>query len=98
MKTDLAGGILPSALFGANAAWWSIMLIALNLNVTMKRQVLGTGWAERRMKAVRYHLIGVAGRLVRHGRGLVLRLERADCRLLDGWRERIQALAVESAG
>ena len=41
MKNDLAGGVLPSALFGANAAWWTIMLIALNLNVTMKRQVLG---------------------------------------------------------
>jgi hypothetical protein len=98
MKNDMAGGVLPSALFGANAAWWSIMLIALNLNVMMKRQVLGAGWTERRMKAVRFHLIGVAGRLVRHGRGLVLRLERAACRMLDGWRERIQALGAAPAG
>jgi hypothetical protein len=25
MKEDLAGGYLPSSLFGANAAWWWIM-------------------------------------------------------------------------
>lgn len=98
MKTDLAGGTLPSALFGANAAWWAIMHIAFNLNVTMKRQVLGAGWVERRMKAVRYHVIGIAGRLVRHGRRLVLRLEQGAFRLLDGWRARIHALAGPPAG
>jgi len=32
MKDDLAGGRLPSKLFGANAAWWGAMLLALNLN------------------------------------------------------------------
>ena len=31
MKSDLAGGQLPSARFGANAAWWAIMILALNL-------------------------------------------------------------------
>src|SRR5450631_2448658 len=28
MKDDLAGGTMPSALFGVNAAWWTIMIIA----------------------------------------------------------------------
>jgi hypothetical protein len=32
MKDDLAGGKLPSAYFGVNAAWWPIMIIAMNLN------------------------------------------------------------------
>jgi hypothetical protein len=98
MKTDLAGGALPSALFGANAAWWTIMHLAFNLNVTMKRQVLGAGWVERRMKAVRYHVIGVAGRLVRHGRTVVLRLERAARDFLDRCRAGIHALARPPAG
>ena len=39
MKDDLAGGRLPSGLFGANAAWWAIMVFAHNLNVMMKRLV-----------------------------------------------------------
>ncbi|MEW6141207.1 MAG: IS1380 family transposase, partial [Thermodesulfobacteriota bacterium] len=41
IKSDLAGGKLPSGLFGANAAWWQIMILAFNLNAAMKRQVLG---------------------------------------------------------
>ena len=41
MKSDLAGGQLPSGLFGANAAWWTLMILALNLSAAMKRLVLG---------------------------------------------------------
>ena len=41
IKEDLAGGKFPSGLFGANAAWWQIMILAHNLNVAMKRLVLG---------------------------------------------------------
>jgi len=36
MKEDLAGGRLPSGKFGENAAWWSIMVLAHNLNTAMK--------------------------------------------------------------
>lgn len=39
-KEDLAGGKLPSGDFGENAAWWWIMILALNLNAAMKRLVL----------------------------------------------------------
>ncbi len=44
MKEDLAGGKLPSGDFGENAAWWWIMVLSLNLNVIMKRLVLGQAW------------------------------------------------------
>ena len=30
MKTDLAGGRMPTGRFGANAAWWTIMILAHN--------------------------------------------------------------------
>ncbi len=30
LKSDLAGGRLPSGLFGANAAWWAIAVLAFN--------------------------------------------------------------------
>ncbi len=43
MKEDLAGGQLRSALFGANAVWWGIMVLAFNLNSLMKRLVLPEG-------------------------------------------------------
>ena len=74
MKEDLAGGKLPSGLFGSNAAWWQIMILAFNLNVAMKRLVLGEDWAHRRMKAIRFWLINVPGRVLRHARRLVVRL------------------------
>lgn len=74
MKEDLAGGKLPSGLFGANAAWWQIMILAFNLNSAMKRLVLGGSWVNRRMKAIRFWLINVPGRVLRHARSLVVRL------------------------
>ena len=70
MKHDLAGGTLPSGLFGANAAWWAIMVLAHNLNATMKRLVLGPAWVARRMKALRLALIALPGRVIRHARRL----------------------------
>lgn len=74
MKEDLAGGKLPSGLFGANAAWWQIMILAFNLNVAMKRLVLGGDWVNRRMKAIRFWLINLPGRVLEHGRQLFVRL------------------------
>jgi hypothetical protein len=74
MKEDLAGGKLPSGLFGANAAWWQIMILAFNVNSAMKRLVLGGNWVNRRMKAIRFWLINVPGRVLRHARSLVVRL------------------------
>lgn len=74
MKDDLAGGRLPSKLFGANAAWWSVMILALNLNTLMKRLVLGAQWVAKRMKAIRYWIINLPGRLVRGARQLTLKL------------------------
>ncbi len=41
MKDDLAGGRLPSSDFDENAAWWWIMIIAFNLNVTSGFHVAG---------------------------------------------------------
>jgi hypothetical protein len=74
MKDDLAGGTMPSARFGVNAAWWAIMIIAMNLNTMMKRLVLGAEWATRRMKAIRLHLIALPGQLMTHARQLTIRL------------------------
>jgi len=74
MKEDLAGGHLPSAKFGANAAWWGIMVLAFNLNSLMKRLVLPKGWVPKRLKAIRFGFINVAGRLVTRSRQLIIRL------------------------
>ena len=74
MKRDLAGGRLPSKLFGADAAWWGTMILTMNLHLLMKVLVLGEEWIPKRMKAVRYGIINLPGRLVNHARQLILRL------------------------
>jgi hypothetical protein len=96
MKEDLAGGKLPCAEFGKNAAWWAMMILALNLNVAMKRLVLQDGWVTRRMKAIRFHLVHIAGRLLDGGRQLKLRVGCGTHMLevIIRARNRIMALAV----
>ncbi len=76
MKEDLAGGRLPSGYFGANAAWWAVMVLAFNVQRIMQGLVLGGEWENRRMKAVRFGLIHVAGRVLEHGRKLIIRLSQ----------------------
>ena len=74
MKEDLAGGKLPSSDFGENAAWWWIMILAFNLTAALKQLVLRGSWVTQRMKAVRFSLIGLPGRVMKHARGLIVRL------------------------
>jgi hypothetical protein len=76
LKEDFAGGKMPSNEFGANAAWWQIAVLAMNIASAMKRLVLGGVWAKRRMKAIRLLLISVPGRVVEKARQLYLRLSR----------------------
>lgn len=77
MKEDLAGGKLPSQLFGSNAAWWWVMVLAHNLHAAMKRLVLGGRWGTRRLKSIRYHLINLAGWVHERSRRLWIRLGAA---------------------
>jgi hypothetical protein len=74
MKEDLAGGKLPSSDFGANAAWWSIMILALNLNTAMKQLVLQESLVTKRMKALRFSLINLPGRVITGARQLIIRI------------------------
>jgi len=100
MKEDLAGGKLPSCDFGENAAWWGIMILAFNLNAAMKRLVLEESWAAKRMKAIRFSLIGLPGRVINHARGLILRLVKnhPSLEVLVKARQRIMELAYAPSG
>ena len=78
MKQDLAGGKLPSGDFGENAAWWWMMVLALNLNAAMKALVLGKGWVSKRMKAIRFSLINLPARVMKRSRQLFVRISGSD--------------------
>jgi hypothetical protein len=50
------------------------MILALNLNSAMKRLVLGGTWVGKRLKAIRFWLIKLPGRVLDHARTLIVRL------------------------
>ncbi len=100
MKEDLAGGKLPSDDFGENAAWWWIMILALNLNAAMKALALGEGWTKKRMKAIRFKLINLPARIVERSHGLWVRLSEnhPSLELLLSIRSKIAALVPAPSG
>ena len=100
MKEDLAGGKLPSGKFGENAAWWLIMVLAHNLNAAMKSLVLQGSWVAKRMKAVRFRLINLPGRVIEHARGLIVRLsgDHPSFDVLLSARQRIMELGCAPSG
>ncbi|MCK4691795.1 MAG: IS1380 family transposase [Desulfuromonadales bacterium] len=97
MKDDLAGGKLPSGEFGENAAWWGIMILALNLNAAMKRLILPKSWARKRLKAIRFGLISLAGQVRARSRQLQILISprQPAYALLLQIRERIAQLAAK---
>jgi hypothetical protein len=95
LKEDLFGGQLPSGNFGENAAWWGITVLAFNLNAAMKKFGLGPSWAAKRMKAIRFSVITLAGRIIAHARQLIITLVKdhpSFCLLVEA-RQRIMRLA-----
>jgi hypothetical protein len=76
MKTDLAGGTFPSGKFGTNAAWWATMVLAYNLHAAMRLLVLPKGMRNKRLKGIRFALINVPGRVMKHARQLFVRIAK----------------------
>jgi len=65
---------MSSGDFAANSLWFSIGVLAYNLTQAQKLLFLEPDWRPRTIGTLRWQLIGVAGRLIRHSRRWVLRL------------------------
>ena len=83
MKNDLAGGVMPCGRYYANAAWWRLNCLCYNVISVMKRKALPESFWPVRMKGLRFHLIGVAGKVVSHARMMFLKITEG----LIGYRE-----------
>ena len=53
------------------------MILALSIHAAMKQLALGESWKTKRLKAMRFSLISLPGRIVEHARELVIRLARS---------------------
>jgi hypothetical protein len=76
LKNDLACGSMPCKRFFADAAWFRLNVLAYNVLAVMKRQSLPCSWWATRLKALRFHLLQVAGRLIVHGRRIYLKIAK----------------------
>ncbi len=74
LKNDLAGGTMPCKRLLANAAWFRLNVLAYNVLAVMKRQSLPLAWWSMRLKALRFHLLNIAGRIITHGRKIYLKI------------------------
>lgn len=76
IKNELAGGVMPCARFGANAAWFRLAVLAFNVLTAMKRLALPAELLSARPKRLRFLIFHTPGKLVRHARRMTLRLVR----------------------
>ncbi|MGA2476978.1 MAG: IS1380 family transposase [Terriglobia bacterium] len=89
VKNELAGGVLPSKYFGANAAWLRLAVIAHNVLTALKRLALPAELLRARPKRLRFLIFNTPGRVAYHARRMVLRLVTRLERLgewLEAWR------------
>jgi hypothetical protein len=92
LKNDLAGGVLPSKYFGANAAWLRLAVISHNVLTAMKRLALPAEMLTARPKRLRFLLFNMPGRLTHHARRMLLRLAAVG-EWIEMYREGLRQLA-----
>lgn len=74
LKAGLGMERLPCGEAGANAVFFRIGVLAYNLFIGFKRLACPAAWAAQTIATVRWKLVQVAGRIVRHAGRVVLRL------------------------
>lgn len=74
IKGELGGRTMPTGKFGSNAAWWRINVLVYNLLRLLKVQALPEELHTARPKKLRFHLLNVAGEIVKTAGSLLLRL------------------------
>ncbi len=74
LKNDVGVGYLPTGNLHANAVFFRIGVLAYNLFVGFKRDLLPAPCRTWTLRTVRWKVFSMAGRIVRHARSLVLKL------------------------
>jgi hypothetical protein len=96
LKTGFGMEQLPCGDSGANAVFFRIGVLAYNLFIGFKRLACPAAWASQTITTVRWKLVQVAGRILRHAGRVILRLV-LDAEALACWRairQRCWALGV----
>jgi hypothetical protein len=94
LKSGYGMDYAPCRSLAADAVYFEIGVLAHNLTVAVKRLVLGGDWVRRTIASLRWRLLEIAGKVVRHGRQLILRVEENHFELYRSVRERLTLLAA----
>jgi hypothetical protein len=97
MKDELGAAVLPSARFGANAAWFRLNALTFNVLTVLKRRALPERFRDARPKRLRYELFTLGGELALHRRQLSVRAPIGDQRLQEIIAARGRLLAMYTA-
>lgn len=65
---------LPCDDFKANAIWFAIGLLAYNFHIFAKEYILPESWRQKTISSIRWQLMQIAGKIVKHARNTVLKL------------------------
>ena len=75
LKLDVGMEQLPCGQREANALYFAIGVLAYNLAQLLKRQVLPESYRTATLATLRWKVYRLAGKLVRHARGLILQIK-----------------------
>lgn len=81
LKSELAAGVMPCQLFGANAAWFRINVITYNLLTALKRKALPERYRLARPKRLRFEVFTLPAKLAIHESQLSVQASIGDERL-----------------
>jgi hypothetical protein len=78
-KNELGAKVPPSGKFGANAAWYRLSLLTLNILTALKLHALPAALKKARPKRLRFVLFTLAGKICSHAEKLIVYVgERAE--------------------
>jgi len=92
IKLGFGMDYMPCRNLRADSVWLELGILAHNLTVGVKRLLLGGEWATKTIATLRWQLISIAGKLVRHGRWLYLKVAADQYALLQSIRDRVRLL------
>ena len=94
LKSGFGMDYAPCRSLRADAVYFEIGVLSYNLTIAVKRLLLGGDWVRRTIASLRWRLIQLAGKVVRHGRKLILRVQESHFELFSTVRQQLVLLAA----
>lgn len=94
LKNGFNLSYLPSSNFISNAFYFQIGVLAYNLFILFK-QMLQTSWQRHTVATIRYKLYRLAGKVIKHSRQTILKVQEEFVDIFHAIRERIYLASLE---